>query len=80
MNQLPVGPKIQGIITFNDLKRWYELCLSKKYEKSLGKNLLSDLEKEFNLEFPSTNSIIPFIKERKYDLTKLKNDWSIIID
>lgn len=77
MKQLPFSPRIQGIITLSDLKHWYELCLSKKYRKNLGANLLSDLKREFNYEFPSTSEIEPFLKERNYDAGKLKGEWDI---
>lgn len=77
MKQLPFSPRIQGIITMSDLKYWYDLCLSKKYNKTLGRQLLSDLKREFNNEFPSTSSIEPFLKERDYKAEKLKGEWEI---
>jgi len=77
MNQLPFSPRIQGIITLSDLMKWYSICLSKKYSKTLGKFLLFDLKREFNNEFPSTSAIAPFLKERKYDHEQLVGDWKI---
>ncbi len=77
MNQLPFSPRIQGIITLSDLMNWYSICLSKKYNKTLGKFLLSDLKREFNNEFPSTSALMPFLKERGYDIKQLTGDWSI---
>lgn len=76
-SQLQFSPRIQGIITLSDLKNWYSICLSKKYSKSLGKSLLSDLKREFNNEFPSTSEIVPFLKKRGYDNKQLTGDWEI---
>lgn len=78
MKQMPFSPRIQGIITLSDLKHWYALCLSKKYNKLLGRQLLSDLKREFNNEFPSTSAIEPFLKERDYKAEKLKGEWKIL--
>ncbi len=78
MNQLPFGSRIQGIITLSDLKHWYKLCLSKKYNKILGKQLLSDLKREFANEFPSTSAIEPFLKKRGYSAGKLEGEWKIL--
>ncbi|MCG2723466.1 HaeII family restriction endonuclease [archaeon] len=77
MKQLPFSSRIQGIITFSNLKEWYALCLSQKYESSLGKPLISDLKREFNSEFPTTTEIAPFLKERGYDIKQLKGKWSL---
>lgn len=62
----------------NDLENWYVLCLSKKYRSTLGNTLLSDLNREFELEFPSSKTIQPFIKEREYDKITLPSDWNVI--
>ena len=78
MNQLPFSPRIQGIITLSDLMNWYSICLSKKYSKTLGKFLLSDLKREFSNEFPSTSAIAPFLKERGYENKHLVGDWKIL--
>ena len=75
--QLPFSDRIQGIITFSDLVNWYNLCFSKKYEQQLGKNLLVDLKREFSNEFPGTDKLEPFIKERGYNTKDLSGEWSI---
>lgn len=77
ITQLPSGQKIQGIITFGDLRRWYGQCLSAKYKEALGKQLLADLEREFDNEFPVSTELGPFLKERGYNELKLKGDWSL---
>lgn len=77
MKQLPFSERIQGIITKSDLIDWYAICLSKKYRESLGKQLLLNLRREFNFEFPSTKEIKPFLKERGYDPAKLGGEWSV---
>ena len=73
--QLGLEARIQGIITLSDLEGWYELCLSEKYRLTLGSTLLTDLMREFDLEFPSSQEIEPFIKERGYDKISFPDDW-----
>lgn len=76
--QIGMESRIQGIITLSDLESWYKLCLSNKYRSTLGQSLLSDLYREFELEFPSSQEIEPFIKERGYDSIKFSPDWDIV--
>ncbi|MHB1697541.1 MAG: HaeII family restriction endonuclease [bacterium] len=80
MTQLPFSDRIQGIITISDLESWYKTCLSDKYRNTLGSQLLKDLEREFNFEFPANSTIDPFIKERGYKIAALKGKWSINFD
>lgn len=75
LKQIGWGSRIQGIITLSDLDDWYRLCLSKKYKTKLGANLLSDLKREFEAEFPSSENIIPFLRERGYDKISLPKEW-----
>ncbi|OGH88637.1 MAG: hypothetical protein A3J93_00895 [Candidatus Magasanikbacteria bacterium RIFOXYC2_FULL_42_28] len=75
LSQVGWGEKIQGIITMNDLDQWYKICLSDKYRNNLGKFLLRDVEREFNLEFPSNSELLPFIKERGYFKLKTAGSW-----
>jgi len=77
--QVGWGEKIQGIITINDLDDWYRLCLSKRYRDNLGKNLLKDMQREFDAEFPSSKGIKPFVKSRGYDKIALPSNWRIQI-
>lgn len=75
MKQVGLGEKIQGIITMSDMDNWYSLCLSKKYQNSLGKNLLKDLQREFSMEFPSIVEIDPFIEKRGYNKIAKSSAW-----
>jgi hypothetical protein len=75
--QLGLEARIQGIITLNDLEHWYELCLSEKYRLTLGSTLLRDLIREFELEFPSSQEIAPFLHERGYDNLPLPDEWNV---
>ncbi len=77
MNQLPFGNKFQGIITIADLENWYQTCFSDKYRQSLGKQLLADLQREFDFEFPSDTELTPFIKKRGYDTMKFVGEWRL---
>jgi len=74
---LGLEARIQGIITLNDLESWYELCLSEKYRLTLGSTLLTDLLREFELEFPSSQEIEPFLHERGYDNLPLPDEWNV---
>ena len=75
-NQLSFGDKIQGIITLSNLDEWYKTCFSEKYKNILGKQLLEDLVREFDNEFPVGNEIDSFLQERKYDKSILKDEWA----
>jgi HaeII restriction endonuclease. len=77
LNQIGWSEKIQGIITLNDLDSWYKVCLSEKYKDNLGRDLLNYLINEFSLEFPSSEEIKPFLKERGYNNIVLTDEWTI---
>lgn len=79
LSQVGWGEKIQGIITLDDLEEWYKLCLGKEYIKSLGSELLSDVSREFSLEFPSSTEIEPFMRRRGYDKIVMPPGWEIKI-
>lgn len=78
LTQIGLDSRIQGIITLSDLDNWYVLCLNNKYRSTLGETLLTDLNREFELEFPSSKTIKPFLEERKYDKVTLPADWDIV--
>lgn len=78
LTQIGLDSRIQGIITLNDLDNWYALCLNNRYRSTLGKALLTDLNREFELEFPSSKTIQPFIEERRYDKVALSSNWNIV--
>jgi type II restriction enzyme len=78
LKQVGWAERIQGIITLSDLDDWYKLCLSKKYRAKLGGTLLKDILREFEAEFPSSEEIEPFLKERGYVKTTLPVAWKII--
>jgi len=79
LKQVGWSERIQGIITINDLDDWYKLCLSKKYSGNLGANLLKDVQREFDAEFPSSREIVPFMAKRGYDKIVLPSDWQVQI-
>lgn len=80
LTQLGMETRIQGIITLSELEKWYDMCLSEKYGSTLGGELLSDLRREFILEFPSSQEIETFINERGYSDISLPQDWNISED
>lgn len=75
LQQVGWSERIQGIISFNDLDSWYTICLSNKYNNTLGSNLLLDLRKEFNIEFPSSREINPFMRNRGYNNVMIPSFW-----
>ncbi len=79
LKQVGWNDRIQGIITINDLDEWYQRCLSAKYRKNLGANLLKDVSREFANEFPTGNQLGPFMKKRGYDKVTLPPDWKIVL-
>jgi len=78
LKQVGWGERIQGIITISDLDKWYSVCLSKKYRNDLGKNLLADIRREYNQEFPSCVEIKPFMKSRGYDKINFPQEWNLV--
>lgn len=79
LKQVGWSGRIQGVITLNDLDSWYKLCLSKKYRGNLGLNLLKDVQREFDAEFPSSKEIKPFMAGRKYGKIAIPTAWKIQI-
>lgn len=77
LKQVGWSDRIAGIITLKDLDYWYSLCLSKKYLDKLGSTLLSDLERQFVFEFPSTDEIVPFLEGRGYNTVPLPAGWEV---
>ncbi len=80
IKQLGLQDRLQALITFNDLKNWYGVCLSAKYRDSLGKSLLTDFVREFSNEFPSLAGLTPFLKDRGYSKITLTGEWVINAD
>jgi type II restriction enzyme len=76
LSQIGWESRIQGIITLNDLKGWYGICLD-KYADSIGNNVLKHLRAEFKGEFPMVTEIDTFLHERGYDPQKLTGKWVI---
>jgi len=76
LSQMPFGDQIQGIITLKDLENWYEVCLS-KYQDSMGDDLLNDLQREINREFPQVTETQKFMAERGYNTEELTGIWKV---
>lgn len=71
-----IGRRIRGVITQDDLLHWYELCLT-KYKNRLGDKVLKHLRNEFVQEFPSSQELLPFLRERGYTITPLSGQWQL---
>lgn len=80
IKQLGLSDRLQGLVTFSDLKNWYSICLSESHRKTLGTTLLQDFIREFTNEFPSLDGLDGFMTKRKYQTVKLSKDWAIAVD
>ena len=67
LTQLGISERVQGVITQDDLQRWYERCFSEEHKDSVGKTLLADLYREYINEFPAVGVIVDFMTRRGYD-------------
>lgn len=76
LTQAGFSRRVQGVVTFADLDRWYSKCFESRFAATLGQTVLESLRKEFVLEFPSTGSaLVDFQKERGYDKISLSRLW-----
>lgn len=73
LTQIGWKAKIQSIITESNLLTWYEKALRGKYSTELGSVVLSNINSEIQLEFPTTDNkdFLFFMGERDY--LSLKN-------
>lgn len=75
------GERIQGIITFEDVKDWYSMILrDKKYGEDAAITLFSTLLRDFQEEFPVTGQISEFLSERGYDTIDVSDYHEIQIN
>ena len=76
--QTGLKDRIRGFITEADLLDWYDLCKSKKYCSTLGKGLMAELMRQFDIEFPPNNAeaIDAFFSERGYSANILTGQWA----
>lgn len=77
VKQLGLSGRLQGLVTFSDIKSWYGICLSPAHRKTLGVSLLGDFIREFSGEFPSLEGLPAFLLERGYRTIKLSAGWDI---
>ena len=79
MIQLGLGEKLRGIITENDLKRWYGKCFLPQYKETLGERIIAAIIQEMKLEYPLSDAetFDGFFKDRGYDTIVLTNDWKL---
>jgi len=80
IKQIGLSDRLQGVVTFSDLRTWYGICLSQEHRKTLGESLLKDLIREFSNEFPSLDGLEGFMSERQYQSVKLSKSWSVGVD
>ncbi len=77
--QFGMRDRIRGIITEQELLRWYTLACGERYHDTLGVDLLDALRVEFLLEFPVTHDqrVGEFLNDRGYDLARLSGLWRL---
>ncbi|MDR1924542.1 MAG: HaeII family restriction endonuclease [Planctomycetaceae bacterium] len=77
--QMGLDEKLRGIITKDDLKRWYEKCFQEKYRQTLGQRIINSIVEEMKLEFPLSLSeaFDDFFEKRNYNCDILQGDWMI---
>lgn len=78
LTQAGFSHRVQGVVTFNDLGRWYSKCFESRFRATLGETVLRNLRREFELEFPSSSAVLlDFQEERGYDKIGLSGLWEI---
>jgi len=77
IKQLGLSDRLQGLVTFSDLLKWYDVCLSEENRSTLGQSLLKDFDREFTNEFPSLGRLEGFMNDRGYEKITLTSDWAI---
>lgn len=79
LTQIGLGEKLRGVITENELLRWYRLACSEKYRTTLGVRLLASIDREMHLEFPLTDleRIDLFFASRAYGDAALDGLWQV---
>ncbi len=77
IQQLGLQDRLQSLVTFSDLKKWYEMCLDVKHRNTVGTTLLKDFIREFASEFPSLEGMPGFMGERGYGSISLPKGWII---
>lgn len=76
--------KVQSIVTFEDISRWYEIAFSEPFRSSIGKKALDSLRQEFDYEFPYSStasegtSLARFMDERGYSRITLSREWRLL--
>jgi hypothetical protein len=66
-HQLGFSIRIQGVVTQSFLIDWYEKALRGQFSKEIGRTLMENLKREFQVEFPYSTTFPQFYKERGYD-------------
>ena len=77
LHQVGYADRIQGVITQQDLERWYRKCFSPEYGRSIGTTLLERFRLEFAAEFPGTSGALEaFMTERGYNRIRPLSPWT----
>lgn len=66
-HQLGFSQRIQGVVTQSFLIDWYEKALRGTFSKQIGRTLMENLKREFQIEFPYSTTYQQFYNERGYD-------------
>jgi len=77
LKQLGLNDKLQGLVTFSDLLKWYSICFNLSNRDTLGSFLLKDFIREFSEEFPSLAGFPSFMESHGYKNLVLSKQWSV---
>lgn len=76
LTQIGWKARIQGIVTENELVKWYEKALRGNFSESLGKKIINIILQQITKEFPSTDSaFVTFWNSRGYSVNLIPSDW-----
>jgi hypothetical protein len=72
------GDKNLRILTFDTLRSWYDVAFGNSHKDLFGRTVLEIIREELVKEFPATQDIDVFLREREYRLEDLDGTpWSL---
>lgn len=76
LTQIGWKSRIQGIVTENQLIKWYEKALRGNFSQPLGRKIINTILLQIQKEFPSTNNVFtPFWNSRGYSVNLIPDGW-----
>lgn len=76
LTQIGWKSRIQGVVTEQELIKWYEKALRGDFSELLGKKIINIILQQIQKEFPSTDNVfMSFWKSRGYSNNLIPADW-----